>query len=447
MSGDNVRCPCKKCHNIKYMDVETVRLHLLQFGFVENYFVWIYQGERCLTNELSSSSNLNSGAQPELGYENPYRRMILDIAGPSQGSTWQSDSNVEPESSHPYEPSMEEDPNPESRKFYDLLQAADAELYPDMTRGRGRGSAGRISKSSARGNSATHRNIPTIPIPTVTHQQGGTSSSSRPNHINQVQTSGPSSTPPIQTSGEGISTQSNAIGEGECNSSLAQQTLVFLSSTGLEPSRLCSEYKYENFKNELHPNGINWKGVPKELKEFYFGEFKKAFYWDSLIDREVKHLWGSKAARRYSDFICKIKKDKDIIQPDFVPKDVWDNWMELWKDPKCVKKSEINAKYRCGGGTAIAIGTHTGGSITIGEHRKRIAIEKGRDPTPSELHLHVHTHGHDEKSFVSERSRLVHEKYQQILQQQTQTQSDIDQSLAFYQAAGGEKKRRIYVFY
>ncbi|XP_019239593.1 PREDICTED: uncharacterized protein LOC109219589 [Nicotiana attenuata] len=58
--------------------------------------------------------------------------MILDIAGPNiiQGSTWQSDSNVEPESSHPNEPSMEEEPNPESQKFYDLLQAADAELYP-----------------------------------------------------------------------------------------------------------------------------------------------------------------------------------------------------------------------------------------------------------------------------------------------------------------------------
>ncbi|KAH0645560.1 hypothetical protein KY290_034343 [Solanum tuberosum] len=36
------------------------------------------------------------------------------------------------------------------------------------------------------------------------------------------------------------------------------------------------------------------------------------------------------------------------------------------------------------------------------------AIEKGRDPTPIELHLHVHTHGHDEKSFVGERSRIVH---------------------------------------
>nr|XP_009804971.1 PREDICTED: uncharacterized protein LOC104250113 [Nicotiana sylvestris] len=103
---------------------------------------------------------------------------------------------------------------------------------------------------------------------------------------------------------------------------------------------------------------------------------KKAFYWDSLIDREVKRLWGSKAARRYCDFMCNIKKEKDIVQPDFVPKDVWDNWMELWKDPKCVKKS---AKNRCGGGTAVAIGTHTGGSVTIGEHRKtcKYILRKG----------------------------------------------------------------------
>ena len=28
---------------------------------------------------------------------------------------------------------MEEDPNPESQKLYDLLQAADAKLYPDSS--------------------------------------------------------------------------------------------------------------------------------------------------------------------------------------------------------------------------------------------------------------------------------------------------------------------------
>ncbi|KAM3301675.1 hypothetical protein P3S67_016177 [Capsicum chacoense] len=49
--------------------------------------------------------------------------MILDAAGPnfSHGSSWQSYSNSEPESSHPFQHSMEEDPNPVSKKFYDLL--------------------------------------------------------------------------------------------------------------------------------------------------------------------------------------------------------------------------------------------------------------------------------------------------------------------------------------
>ncbi|XP_075101631.1 uncharacterized protein LOC142177069 [Nicotiana tabacum] len=44
------------------------------------------------------------------------------------------------------------------------------------------------------------------------------------------------------------------------------------------------------------------------------------------------------------------------------------------------------------------------------------AVKKGRDPTPSELYLHVHTYGNDGKSFCK----------------------------AYYQAAGGEKKRRVY---
>ncbi|KAH0655233.1 hypothetical protein KY285_030115 [Solanum tuberosum] len=73
-----------------------------------------------------------------------------------------------------------------------------------------------------------------------------------------------------------------------------------------------------------------------------------------------------------------------------------------------------------------------------------LAIEKGRDPTPSELHLHVHTHGHDGKTFVDERARIVHERYEEILREKIKSESDIDQRDAYYQAAGGEKKRIIY---
>ncbi|XP_060210599.1 uncharacterized protein LOC132637544 [Lycium barbarum] len=81
--------------------------------------------------------------------------------------------------------------------------------------------------------------------------------------------------------------------------------------------------------------------------------------------------------------------------------------MRLWVDPKSVEKLEINAKIHCGGGEVTA-GTHTGGSISIREHCKKLAVEKGQDPTPSEMHLHVRTHGHDGKSFLDERAQAVH---------------------------------------
>nr|XP_016498625.1 PREDICTED: uncharacterized protein LOC107817335 isoform X2 [Nicotiana tabacum] len=124
-----------------------------------------------------------------------------------------------------------------------------------MPRGRGRGSACRVGKSSVRGNLATRENMATVPIPTINPQQGGTSSSGGPDHINQVQTLGPSSTPHIQTSGhdtptinlepspntpnqsntigEGTSSQSNIIGKTECSSTHRPQMLLTISPTGL----------------------------------------------------------------------------------------------------------------------------------------------------------------------------------------------------------------------
>ncbi|XP_075104357.1 uncharacterized protein LOC107788783 [Nicotiana tabacum] len=161
-----------------------------------------------------------------------------------------------------------------------------------MPRGRGQGSAGRVGKSSVGANFSPRENMPTVQIPTITPQQGGTSSSGGPDHINQVQTLGPSSTRPIQTSGHGSTTTIN-----------------------LEPS----------------PNTPNQSNT--------IGD----------------------------------------------------------------------------GGSGVATGTHTCGSISVGEHLKRLAVKKGRDPTPSELYLHVHTHGNNGKSFVAEKSQIVHEKYQEIL--------------------------------
>ena len=45
--------------------------------------------------------------------------------------------------------------------------------------------------------------------------------------------------------------------------------------------------------------------------------------------------------------------------------------MQFWKSDKCIKKLEINAK-NCRGGHEIATKTHTGGSISIREYRKKL---------------------------------------------------------------------------
>ncbi|XP_060182311.1 uncharacterized protein LOC132611976 [Lycium barbarum] len=284
--------------------------------------------------------------------------------------------------------------------------------------------------------------MPTVPVPIISSQQGGTSSSGGQDQVQTcpttmplVQTSGHGSTPSISepspiipnesnvigegastqrnVTGEGTSAQSDTIGEGESNSNreltlLLYDRLHIMSSnfSRLEPSRLCSEKITASFKNELEPKGVNWKSFSEETNDFYLGEFEKAFYWDSSIDSEVRKQWRKKAARKYSDFISTIKTKG--FRPDYVPIETWESWMKYWKDPKVVEKSKIASKNRCGGENAVASGTHTGGSITIGEHHKRLAIKKGRDPTPSEVHFHIHTHGHDGKSFIGERARIVH---------------------------------------
>ncbi|KAL3379997.1 hypothetical protein AABB24_000568 [Solanum stoloniferum] len=313
-----------------------------------------------------------------------------------------------------------------------------------MARARGSG------KSFGRSSPAIHVSMPTIPMPTiVSPQQGGTTT---------VETSYQSTTPTISETppvtlnqsspiGQGLSTQSiptgcsSLIAEGDIStqsnsrghtntvdtdsSSNHSRTLIFISSAGLEPSIICSSFISKSFRNDVDPNGINWKSVSNVVKDGYFREFKKKFYWDVSISKsEVKRHWLVKAAIKYRNFISKIKGGG--VRPGFVPEHVWERWTQLWESNESKKKSETNANNRRGG-CEVAAGTHTGGSISIGEHRKKLAIEKGRDPTPSELHLHVHTHGHDGKSFVGERSRIVHEKYEEILREKTTSQSDIDQ--------------------
>lgn len=107
-----IRCPCTKCHNRKFQEVEEVRIHLFRKGFIPDYYEWNRHGEP-YGNRDSEHCGMDVPTEADTVAANPYRQMILDAVGPDF-----------------FTEDMDEVPNPTAQKFYDMLNAADEKLWP-----------------------------------------------------------------------------------------------------------------------------------------------------------------------------------------------------------------------------------------------------------------------------------------------------------------------------
>lgn len=116
MDGNKIKCPCIKCDNVPYEEVDMVKYHLAKYGFKSNYHLWDRHGETSVRSTSSVGStlsgmddaNTSSNDQPEPSY----REMVFDVAGPDFVRR-----------------TLDEEPNPEDKKFFDMLKAADKELW------------------------------------------------------------------------------------------------------------------------------------------------------------------------------------------------------------------------------------------------------------------------------------------------------------------------------
>nr|GME09613.1 uncharacterized protein LOC109179592 [Ipomoea batatas] len=115
MDGERIRCPCtqRKCQNTKFLDVPTMKYHLAKNGFVSDYYVWRFHGERIVTADVDRDVGGPSQMTDEEA-SNAYHTMVMDATGVQ--------FNVD---------EIEESPNPEAQKFYDVLKAADQGLFPE----------------------------------------------------------------------------------------------------------------------------------------------------------------------------------------------------------------------------------------------------------------------------------------------------------------------------
>jgi len=41
VSNYKIRCPCSRCQNMKFLNLDDVKIHLYKYGFVPDYYQWI----------------------------------------------------------------------------------------------------------------------------------------------------------------------------------------------------------------------------------------------------------------------------------------------------------------------------------------------------------------------------------------------------------------------
>ena len=115
MESGKLFCPCSKCENGKLLQEEVVSKHLYNRGFMPNYWVWIsHRKDYDILNNFSEVPDgfIDTGHEDPLQAEtdtepvNPYVAMASDAF-----------------------PHMEEEPNVEAKRFYDILDAAKHPIY------------------------------------------------------------------------------------------------------------------------------------------------------------------------------------------------------------------------------------------------------------------------------------------------------------------------------
>ncbi|KAL0293579.1 UNVERIFIED_CONTAM: hypothetical protein Scaly_3139200 [Sesamum calycinum] len=109
VSHGQIKYPCTKCDNRKFLSRKDVHLHIVRNGFIRGYDIWYAHGESL--NRINDASGSLSVSNEE---GSRYRAMVMDALGPELILNQICE---------------EQPPNPKAQKFFDLLKDVDEPLW------------------------------------------------------------------------------------------------------------------------------------------------------------------------------------------------------------------------------------------------------------------------------------------------------------------------------
>ncbi|KAM3200661.1 hypothetical protein P3L10_033023 [Capsicum annuum] len=265
-------------------------------------------------------------------------------------------------------------------------------------RGRGRGSTGRGGKSAVRSNNDVTTNVPTFPTPAIvtspddvivqTSGDGSnhTTPESSPTALNQI-----NRTREDMTQGRGTGRESiGRTGKSAARTNMSVRT----ANMPTIPTPTVAPQTAGGVGAPTSNHGSTSPTTPNQTNPTTVGTYSQTNQVGEDISRSntnresnsrrshVRTLVTITSVGLQSSKVCSNR-----IYESF--KNELDHNGVNWKGVSCDIKDGYFGKFN--------------------------AVEMGRDPTPSELHLHVYIHGYDGKSFIDECSRIIHERFEEIL--------------------------------
>ena len=139
--GDNIRCPCVKCKNLKFIPPNRASRHIIRYGFKDGYWNWVLHGEDVwiVDNQVPTEDHHYKNVPAQfIDWGNNYddlrwdQRMVFDAAQPTFQDGQESGATS---SNVPIDEELQTDPfaghhvSQLDERWIDIVKAADRPLF------------------------------------------------------------------------------------------------------------------------------------------------------------------------------------------------------------------------------------------------------------------------------------------------------------------------------